>query len=234
MAIYENSFSGLKLSTSLINNLNLTEDDIRGYFSESDLRPLLDLPNCIGIRIYNNKKANIAGSLIASAVNANGFDIPDSNGDHLMSFRADNPIDNSGKTAGIIRRSNASIELGGGMIEEQFSSFFLKDTLDALLKDPRFTGVCFYKTNLDAVPSPLLPPGLNATGKLTHLAITSDIINNKIVGIDSNLAFDNVFSDRPCPGHCVTLDTNGMAMAAENPIIVAEDDFTGPYIPAWH
>lgn len=236
MAVYEPSFSGLKLSTSAINNLSLTKDDLRGYFSENDLKPLLAQDDCIGIRFYNVKRINRAGFLYAVAVNADGFDLPESI--HLQCHSADEPVfGNKRSTSSQISREHAAISIGAlksiGQLEEQFSSFFLKDTLEMLLKDPRFTGICFYKTTMEAVPSNLLPASIDPIGKLTHIAVTSDINNGQIVGVDSSLAFDNVFSDRPCPGHCVKLDAAENPIVADQPLIVAEGDFRGPYIPAW-
>ncbi len=239
MAIYESTFSGLKLSETGINNLSLSAADLRGYFSADDLRPILSQAGCVGIRFYNVKRINGSAHLIAVAVNADGFDLRLSDGTlsiHLSSHDAKTPV-HSGTTAVEISREHASISIGalkvGGQLEEPFSSFFLKETLETLLADPMFTGVCFYATSLEAVPAGLLPNTINPTGKLTHLAVTSDLNNEGIVGIDSTLAFNNAFCDRPCPGHCVNFDASGNIMLSETPVKVDEHDFNGPYIPSW-
>lgn len=236
MAIYEPTFTGLKLSDTEFDDLSLTSDDLCGYFSKDELDPILQQADCIGIRLYNLRDTDHGTSLVVVAVNADGFDLPHSI--QLRSQFASEPA--FGDTMAFsFPRMEASLEFGAlksvGRLEDLFSSFFLKKTIESLLNTSGFSGICFYKSSLEKVPATLLPTTINPKGKLTHVAVTANIdtVNNKIVGIDPNVAFDHAYCDRPCPGHCVNFDSKQNIIVAEEPVQMDPNDLSGPYIPVW-
>ena len=235
MAVYEPTFSGLTLQNEQLNLFNLANDQLSGYLSRAAINHLIDHPDSIGIRVYNVKKSSQAGFIIATAVNADGFDL--NLGIHLVSNPADDPLLN-GVTSTVAPRDGLAglitSSRRGAPREEHFSSFFLNSVLVSMLDNNDFEGICFYSVHMNVLDPSLLTGSFDASDKMTHLAIASNIVNGAIEGINSNLSFTNNLSDRPCPGHCVDLDANQMPIVSSTPLVSSPNDITGPYIPSWN
>lgn len=224
MAIYESTFTGRKLSNVEFEDLKagITIDDLGGYFSREDLERLTAQSDCFGLRFYNFTEALDESArssfLVAAAVNADGFDLP--NGLFLLSDKSDSNK-NDQPAREVTRAEVLTIwNTVPSPWREPFTSFFLKETIEGLLEDDQFSGICFYMTDF-------------STSNKTHLAINSNINGGMVVGIQTDEPFDHMLSEHPCPGHCAGFDSQRNLMVIEMPAPSAPNDLSGPYIPVW-
>ncbi len=224
MSIFSADHPGVQLDATTLTNLELKEADLRGYFSTTQIRKLLDAnPECVGIRFYNINPVIEFPALLAVCISAKGADLQKT-GTHATC----NPINRKDGNANELSREDAYVQIKNGYSlgvqeSEKFSSFFSRAMLNHLEEGNEHDGLAFYKV-------------IWLGGRSTHLAVSSDFdseaLGLPIIGLNGT-GFTHCLSDQPCPGHCANMDVNGDDIVTPIPMASKKDDLQSHYIPIW-
>jgi len=238
MILYNQNDKGLSLTAMQVENLQLTNSDIRGFFRNEDLQRLLDIPGCVGIRFYNIIPPNATPHLVASAAKADGFEF-----ENLYLINHDILGDDCDQPA--IERTNkadARTITDATPTSTQFMSFYGKDELEQDLLVGPHDGLSFFQTslttvedtNLSAHQQDHLIPIKSETS--THLAVPTSLVAGRLPVMISN-TFGNKLSIHPCPGHCLKSTNSGGTSTTERgrfPDAANAVTTSDPYLFRWH
>jgi hypothetical protein len=245
MIIYENTHPGTRLDADDLSNLMLSNETIFGYFTKEDIqKTMLDFrdttgaTNRPGIRVYRTRNAGNTStlqSIVAVAVKTDGFDavpFPQNAKPWLRSqttrASGDNSSLNIPATVELTFTNAFRLSRDGGL-----TAFFSEAMLRPLLDDASIDGISFYEVPLDNVDSNKLSDkiddgtGLTQAGLTSYLAVGTRLVGGEIQHDQARMT-NNVLSDLPCPGYCLSLTTTTASVAN------TDIDFNGPpYLVKW-
>ncbi len=245
MIVYERSHPGVILTTGELQQLELSNQTAVGYFTKETLSEIIKdfrdgSPQATrpGVRIYrvrNSNNTSTLKSLVGVAVKEDGFDAvpfpqnatPWRRSQRLRTranFATPVPYATSALTF------NAAFELSR---DGNLSAFFSEVMLQPLLDDASIDGVSFYEVSLNNVDSSKLSDKIDdGTGSIqagltSYLAVGTRLVDGEVQH-DPTRMTNNVLSDLPCPGYCLSL----VSATASQPNV--EMDFNGaPYLIKW-
>ena len=243
MIIYNAAHPGIKLDNQVLRLLKLDSETTKGYLSRNDLERLLSQSDCVGLRIYNtcfldtstnpNTEHTDTG-IVAVGVKLNGFEL---DGLYMRSHRPDSNLHNG---AGIQTDKNGADSVVNGVLGEPiefYASFMSATMLNTLLADTNFDGLTFYAFQMKDPNQQQgnLPIDIKLS---THVAIPSKPNSDGTLDFsEPDPTVNNVYSDQPCPGHCVELDPNGGGDTSgdtlDDLIITPGTAFEEPYLFPW-
>lgn len=190
----------------------------RGFISNQEIQKLINVDNCVGIRVYNiqiEKNTN----LIFCAVDEAGNEIGDT-----YFF---NDLNSKGSLTGETFSRSTALSFGkSSEFSTRFVSFFSIVMLNILMMDERFSGIAFYDSEID------LPFRSGKMSFATHLGVPAKKESGKVIADSSSDDVRGLLSDCPCPGHCVNFeDENDLSSKRSTTAEALQTD--GIYIIRW-
>lgn len=116
-------------------------------------------------------------------------------------------------------------------IFRRFASYFSTEMINDLAKSGS-DGLCFYEVSLASLGN--LPSHIEMAKQslFSHIAVTSNLDQGKVIGINSNTSFNNKLSEIPCPGHCLAI--NKRTGATSRSVVTNSIDLSAsPYLLPW-
>lgn len=225
--IYDKDISkGVNLNQTQFENLNLKPSNMCGFILSEDLKKILNLPGCVGIRFYNiiSLNFNDLGEghgkhhyLIACGVDSEGYEIKndENNEDSEASDKViyiTNPVFGEiRERISPINHSEAVLKVNSGSFGEgkrQILAFFSKSDLEGiLLSSPGIPdGITLYLVQYENQGEIEFNDDHLDEFKALETFATMIAFRTKFVDNDLPMEPDlerNIMSLYPCPGHCV-------------------------------